>query len=382
MVPEPRHAAGRLVRVDGRRGGGQGDLDPSRVGNRRRADRTEAQDRAQEGACPSRRPGRGRGRRHRWRGSVRSSRRAPDDRPVRGEAHRDRAVDVGPINGRTGRSESLDRRLRGMPIRVAGPRRGDGDPWPDRRDERVGRRSPAAVVRDLEDVDGRQAGRQERRVDVLLDVAGQQEASVADGPEQDHRDVVDSRPAVGRLERDRAADGPAHLERDVVDGQPVAGGDDPVGRRRPARQGRDPGLVARAWAAHPRLEHPLDVITIEEQGQPRDVVLVRVRQDHDIDPPVPRGQPPIELDEQAIRVGAAVDEQSAAAGALDEDGVALPDVEDGEARDAARSTDRDGSEAADGHDEGQGRKADRTARAGRADRVDRRRIAARRGRSP
>ncbi len=236
------------------------------------------------------------------------------------------------------------------------------------------------MVRDLEDVDGRQAGRQERWIDVFLDVTGQQETSVADGPEQHDRDVVDPRPTVRGFERDRAADGPAHVEHHVVDGQSVAGGDDPVRRCGPTGQGERPRLVAWPRPPHPGLEHPLDVVPLEEQGQPRDVVLVRVRQDDDVDAPVPRRQPPIELDEQPIRVGPAVDEQSATARALDEDGVTLPDVEDGEPRDAAWSADRDGAEAADGHDEGQGREADRAARAGRAHRLGWR-IATRRRRS-
>ena len=53
------------------------------------------------------------------------------------------------------------------------------------------------------------------------------------------------------------------------------------------------------------------------------MVLVRVGQDDDVDPAVPRREAPIERDEQPVRVRSAVDEQPAAARALDEDRVAL-----------------------------------------------------------
>ena len=58
------------------------------------------------------------------------------------------------------------------------------------------------------------------------------------------------------------------------------------------------------------------------------MVLVRVAQDDRVDPAIPRRDPPVEGDEQAIGIGAAVDEEAPAPGALDEDRIALPDVED------------------------------------------------------
>jgi predicted transcriptional regulator len=61
---------------------------------------------------------------------------------------------------------------------------------------------------DLEQVDVRQVVLEQRRVDALLDIAHQQEASLPDLAEKDDRDVVDAGPAVGRLGRDLAADRP------------------------------------------------------------------------------------------------------------------------------------------------------------------------------
>jgi len=59
-------------------------------------------------------------------------------------------------------------------------------------------------VGDLEDVDRREAGRDQCRIHVLLHVAGQQEPTVPDRAQQHDRHVVDPRPAVGGLVRHRA----------------------------------------------------------------------------------------------------------------------------------------------------------------------------------
>ena len=64
------------------------------------------------------------------------------------------------------------------------------------------------------------------------------------------------------------------------------------------------------------------------------MVLVRVAEHDGVDPPVPRRDPLVEVDEQAVRVRPAVDQQPTAARSFDEDGIALPDVED---RHASRS---------------------------------------------
>jgi hypothetical protein len=58
------------------------------------------------------------------------------------------------------------------------------------------------------------------------------------------------------------------------------------------------------------------------------MVLVWVRQDDGIKPAIPRRDPPIELDEQPVWIRSAVDEQAPAARALNEDRIALPDVQD------------------------------------------------------
>ena len=88
------------------------------------------------------------------------------------------------------------------------------------------------------------------------------------------------------------------------------------------------GGVARPGTMHPDLGHGPDPISLEEDGQARHVILVRVGQHDEVDAPIPRRQSLVEHDQQAVRVGAAIDEHPAAGVALDEDGITLPDVED------------------------------------------------------
>ena len=187
-------------------------------------------------------------------------------------------------------------------------------------------------MRHLEEVDARQALGEERRVDAFLDIAHQQEPAGPDVTEEDDRHVVDARPAIRRRRRHLTADRPQDPQVDVVHGEAVAGGD-----REPDRRGRcgelsQPGGVAGAGAAHPGFEDAGDVIALEKQGKTGDMILVRVRQDQRVDASIPWRDAAVERDEQAIGIGPAVDQQPTAARALDEDRVALSDVEDRHAR--------------------------------------------------
>jgi hypothetical protein len=135
----------------------------------------------------------------------------------------DTAVAIGPIQPR---SASLDpgKGLRGgVAVGIDRADRDDRDAWPEGIEDGVGRRCAAAMMGDLEQVDVGQAAGEEDRVDLLLDVAGKQEALGAEGTEEHDRHVVDRRPPVGRVARDRVAIGPQDLQVDRVEAQPVAG---------------------------------------------------------------------------------------------------------------------------------------------------------------
>jgi hypothetical protein len=168
------------------------------------------------------------------------------------------------------------------------------------------------VVGDLEEVDVRKPASNQRGIDAFLDVAGEQEPTSRDFAEQHDRDVVDARPRVGRLTRNAAAVRPQHDHRRVVDGQSIARREQ---RARGAVRGEAtrPRGVAGPRAAHPGLEHLRDAVALEEQREAGHMILVGMGQHERIDPPVPRRQPFVERDDQAIGIRATVDEQATAA---------------------------------------------------------------------
>ena len=166
---------------------------------------------------------------------------------------------------------------------------------------------------DLEQVDVRQSGRQQGRVDVLLDIAGEQEPAPVHLPKQHDRDVVDPSPAVRRRTWHPPANGPQHAQVDVVDREPVAGGQGAVARSARPAQSISPGGIPGSRADHPGLEHPSDPVSLQQLGEAGHVILVRVRQDQHVDPAIPRRDPPVQRDKQTPGVGAAIDQQAAAA---------------------------------------------------------------------
>jgi hypothetical protein len=183
------------------------------------------------------------------------------------------------------------------------------------------------VMGDLEQIHPGQASRQQDRVDLLLDVAGEQEALLAERAEKDDRDVVDRRPAIGWVPWHGVPVGPQDLEVDRVEVQPIAGREELGG---PAVEGevRPERVIRGTRPDHSRLEDPADPVAVDQPGQPAGMVLVRMAQDQDVDPPVPRREARIELENQAIGIGTTVDQHPGAAIALDKDRVALSDVED------------------------------------------------------
>ena len=184
------------------------------------------------------------------------------------------------------------------------------------------------MVGDLEEIDPRQPLRDDRRVDALLDVAHEQEPPRADLAEEHDRHVIDRRATVRRLDGHGSAVRPEHAHRDVVDREAIPGRQATVRRSGLDREPSRPRVVARSRAAHPGFEHPTDAVPLEQQREPGDVILVRVAEDHDVDPSIPGRHALVERHEETVGIGAAVDQQPPAARAFDEDGVTLPDVED------------------------------------------------------
>jgi hypothetical protein len=248
-----------------------------------------------------------------------------------------------------------------MPVGIAGARRRDRQPRADDVDERLGRRGPAAVVGDLEEVDRSEAAGEQLGIDLLLDVAHEEESTMSDLAREDNRDVVDARSAIGRIGGNTTLKRPQDAEFDLVDREPIAschGQADRAGRRRHAREPRG---ISGTRPSHPGLHHPHHLVALEQQREPGHVVLVRVGQNHRVDAPVPRRDAPIQRNEQPIGVGAAVDQEACSPRSFDQDGVALTDIEDAHAGDSPGAARDDATGDDDGDDQGNhGRPADQS----------------------
>jgi hypothetical protein len=197
------------------------------------------------------------------------------------------------------------------------------------------------VVGDLQEVDARQVVGQERGVDALFDVAHQQEAPRADLAQEHDRHIVDTGATVRRYRGDLTTDWPQDAERDLIDAESVAAGDPETGRSRRRGEPPGPGRVPGARSPHPRFEDAVDAVPLEEHRQTCHMVFVRMGQDDRVDPAIPRRDPLVESDEEAVRVRPSVDQQAAAPRPLDEDGVPLPHVKDGDPGDASGSSGHD-----------------------------------------
>ena len=156
-----RRPSGRASAAAGRPCADDGGAWATRLGARRRrpASRTGGSPRPATVALRTGAPAAASTPRPRRRARGRRRRRGvgPDRQPARLEGHGHRAVDVGPEDPRAGVGQAFERRPRRVAVRVVGTGRGDRDPRPDGGDERLGRRGPAAVMGDLEQVDPRQA---------------------------------------------------------------------------------------------------------------------------------------------------------------------------------------------------------------------------------
>jgi hypothetical protein len=160
MVAETGGALGRAdVHADRARSADRGAASFGR-GRRRIRLRNAAEERSQRAIGRSD-GGDRRGWREPWHDDGFTPRLRRDHRAVCTEGHGDRAVHIGSEDPRSGLGKTLERAPGRMAVGIAGSGRGDRDPWPDGRQERVRRRGPAAVVCHLEQVDVRQAFRQQ-----------------------------------------------------------------------------------------------------------------------------------------------------------------------------------------------------------------------------
>ncbi len=256
--------------------------------------------------------------------------RGVDHQPVRPQVHHDGPVEVRAVHAGADIAQTRQGRGRRVPVVVAGADGDEGELGTRRVEEGGAGRRGAPVVGHLEDVDPREAPGDQPRVHVVLRVAGEQEAAAVRLTEQDDRRVVDAA-AGGRRLNGHPGRGPENRQRHLVQAQPGTRRERRARRAVAVAQRLAPGLPARALAVHPGLEDPAHPVPLQDPDEAGDVVLVGMRQHDEVDPAIPRRDAGIELQEQPLRVRSAVHEHPAAGPALDEDRVALPDVEHHEA---------------------------------------------------
>ena len=230
-----------------------------------------------------------------------------------------------------------------MAVTVLRTDRDHGDARTDGVQERLCRGRPTAVMRDLEHVRTRHAAAEEDRIDPLLDVAHEQERSPAHAELEHDRYVVDARAIVGWLGRDTPRVGPEHAEHSGIDAEAVSR-DQAVARLPLLVEQPGEGDVTGTPPRHPGLEEVPDAVAPDEPDESGCMVFVGVREDDDVDAPVPCGHTRIEQGSQAVRVGPAVDQHAPTRSSLDQDRVALPDVEDGDPGPAVGACRRDAAE--------------------------------------
>jgi hypothetical protein len=115
----------------------------------------------------------------------------------------------------------------------------------------------------LENVDCRKPAGKEDRIDLLFDVTGEQESPSGDLPEQDDRDVVDTRARVGRLRWNPSRIGPEDAEAGVVERHPVACRQ-ATARNCAVRQDRCPDCITGTGTTHAGFVHTSDAIAGEQ----------------------------------------------------------------------------------------------------------------------
>ncbi len=173
----------------------------------------------------------------------------------------------------------------------------------------------------------RQAIPQEMGVDVPLHVTGEQHPPLPVSDVEDHGDVVDAPALVRRMERYLTRTRPEDAHRDTVEAEGVT-----RRQQHPARGGSRQGLpecsIAGPSADHAWFGDHRHAVALQQQGQTSHVVLVGVRQQGKVQPPIPGRDTFIEQGQEPVGIRPAVDQHARASWTLDEHGVPLADVQD------------------------------------------------------
>ena len=179
---------------------------------------------------------------------------------------------------------------------------------------------------------------QQVEVAVLFEVAGEQDALTTQHDAQHDRCVVDGSARGGCLFGDRSQGRPHDLEPGWTERQLVALDEAPSPNPVAFRDGAqltDAGAIA----AHASLRDGADTVARHQAGQAAGVVLVRVRQDDEIDTAIPQRDPLIEAADQQVGIDSAVHEEAVAVRGLQQDRIALADIKDADLEQRVRTSD-------------------------------------------
>ena len=189
---------------------------------------------------------------------------------------------------------------------------------------------------DLQEVDWRhEPSSDQDGFDRCLRIPGEERRETAMTEQQDERSVVDV--SLRKRGRGIAIGGVEDLDRDGrIQGYAAAGARDRGRYRCPRRIGQQ-SLVGRVLEGDPGMDDRLHLEALEDLHQPGHVVLVGMAENEEIDASCEEGEVRAQPAEGQLGIRAAVHEHGGAAGCLDEDGVALPDVQHGHVEQPVRT---------------------------------------------
>jgi hypothetical protein len=191
------------------------------------------------------------------------------------------------------------------------------------------------VVPDLEQVDPRQQpARRQRRLHRCLGIAGEERGKAAVAEHEDDRAIVDvtlGEGSMGVLSRRIE-----HLERSgTVEHERLAGDDAADGEPCPGRIGQE-AVIGGVLEMDSSVDEEADIEPIEHVHEAGDVVLVRMAENQQVDASREEGHVRPETSQRQLGVRTAVDQGGRSVGRLDQDGVTLSDVEDGDVKEPVR----------------------------------------------
>jgi hypothetical protein len=223
--------------------------------------------------------------------------------------------------------EVVERDLMRMSIVVADSSRDEGHAGQGRVQESRAAAGARAMVADLQHVhSAQQPALSQQRLDRRLRIARQERREPAAAEEADHGGIVDV--AIGERPRDIAARWVEERHRGGrIQAHPLScpGGHQPTPAFHPGQL--DKARIGRVLVHAAGIQDQPDVVSFQSRHQPSHVVLVRMGQDDDVDPPLPPRQPLAEAPQQEIGVRAAVEQHRRARRCFHEDRIPLPDVQ-------------------------------------------------------